>query len=209
MTDATEMPDHTAFLALVPALEAHARFRFRFRRPAERDEAVADAIAHGFVVFVRLRQRGKQPTAFPSAFAKFIVLDVSKGQVGSGKLNRRDILAEPNRRRDQFTVHRLDSQTRDEHCWWRDAAADRRTKVADQAAFNVDFPAWLATLAAAKRKIAEFLAHGYSADATARLVGVTPGRVSQIRRELAVDWNAFHAGRGSAAAPVGGPGPIA
>jgi hypothetical protein len=180
----------------VPGLQAHAHFRFRFRRPADREDAVADTIAHGFAAFVRLRQRGKEPTSFPGAFAKFIILDVSKGRAVGGRLNNRDVLAEPNRRRDQFTVFRLGSQTQDDHCWWREAAADRRTTVADQAAFNVDFPAWLATLAATKRRIAEFLAHGYAVDATARLVGVTPGRVSQVRRELAANWKAFHAGAG-------------
>jgi len=192
MTAATALPDHTAFLALVLALETRARFRFRFRSPADREDAVADVVAHGFSAFGRLRRRGMQPAAFPGAFAKFVVLEVAKGLRVGGRVSGRDVLSETHRRRGRFVVRRMDDSTPDGHAWWRDLAADRRIDVADQAAFNLDFPAWLSNLTVTKRRIAELLAYGHSGDVTARLVGVTPGRVSQVRRELAAAWHAFH-----------------
>src|SRR5437773_1813638 len=72
--------------------------------------------------------------------------------------------------------------------------ADREEAVADQAAFNIDFPAWLATLPDVKRRVAELLAHGHGTTEAATLAGLSSGRVSQLRRELAAAWSAFHAG---------------
>ncbi|HEX4591359.1 MAG TPA: hypothetical protein VH120_15595, partial [Gemmataceae bacterium] len=193
MNDTNAQSDHAEFLSLLPRLATHARIRFRHLTAADREEAVADAVAYGFVSFVRLVQRGRQPAAFPAAFAKFIVLAAGRGQAVGRRSGGRDVLADRGRR-GGFVVHRLNGPTQGGESWWWDAAADRRTNVADQAAFNVDFPAWLATLAATKRRIAELLAHGNSANVTARLAGVSPGRVSQVRRELVASWTAFHAG---------------
>jgi hypothetical protein len=78
--------------------------------------------------------------------------------------------------------------------WWRDLALDRRGRVDEQAAFNIDFPAWLATLPAVKRRVAEKLARGHGTGEAARVTGVSAGRVSQLRRELADSWFDFHAG---------------
>src|SRR4051812_45522249 len=135
MTAATTLQDHTTFLALVPVLEARAQFRFRFRSSADREEAVAEAVAeavsHGFVTFGRLCRRGIQPAAFPGAFAKFVVLDVAKGLAVGGRVSGRDVLSETHRRRGRFVVRRMDDSTPDGQAWWRDLVADRRPDVAD------------------------------------------------------------------------------
>lgn len=78
--------------------------------------------------------------------------------------------------------------------WWRDLAVDRRVRVDEQAAFNVDFPAWLATLPAVKRRAAELLARGHRTDEVAAAARLSAARVSQLRRELADSWFDFHAG---------------
>ena len=72
------------------------------------------------------------------------------------------------------------------------AIADPRIAVADQAAFNLDFPVWLTTLTKVKRRAAELLASGYTTNAVAQLLRLCPARVSQLRRELAVSWAVFH-----------------
>lgn len=187
--------DHHDFLSLLPGLERHARVHFRHLRPADREEAAADVVAYGFASYLRLRRRGKDPAAFPAAFARFTARAVANGRAVGRGCGTRDVLAPAARRRRGFAVHRLDDPAPPPAGWWRDLLTDPRADVPGQAAFAVDFPAWLATLSVVKRRVARLLAYGYGTGATARLAGVSPGRVSQLRAELAASWAAFHAGR--------------
>jgi hypothetical protein len=194
VTETANPPKHAEFLSLVPGVEAHARIRFRHLNPSDREEAVADAVAYGFASFLRLTRRGKEPTAFPVAFSRFTAQAVSNGRAVGRRFTSRDVMAWPAQRRRGVTVHRFDDPTPDGGGWWRDVAAGSRAGVADQAAFNIDFPKWLSALTAVKRRVAKLLAQGHPTGATAGLVGVSPARVSQIRQELAASWSAFHAG---------------
>jgi FixJ family two-component response regulator len=63
--------------------------------------------------------------------------------------------------------------------------------VPDIVSFRCDFPAWLETLRHRDRRIAETLALGHRTQDVARRFQVSEGRVSQLRRELAVSWKAF------------------
>ena len=77
---------------------------------------------------------------------------------------------------------------------WREwLAEDNRVGPADEAAFRVDFGAWLESLPPRKRQITELLAAGHEGLVVARRVGVSPGRVCQIRPELERNWLAFRA----------------
>jgi hypothetical protein len=192
MTELAPPHGHAAFLSLLPRLQTHARVRFRHLNSSDREEAVADVVAYGFASFLRLIRRGKDPTAFPAVFAHFVARAVANGRGVIRRLSARDLLAA--RPRDERTrVHRLDDPMPGGG-WWRDAALDRRVRVDEQAAFNLDFPAWLATLPAVKRRVAELLARGHGTDEAASRTGLSAGRVSQQRRELADSWFDFHAG---------------
>ena len=63
-----------------------------------------------------------------------------------------------------------------------------------QAAFRTDFPAWRARLGDRDRFVADHLALGHGTGDVARLVGLTPARVSQLRGELRRDYLQFLAG---------------
>ena len=182
--------DQAAFLPILPWVENHAAVQFRHLNPADREEAVAGAVAHAFVSFLAIRARGKDPAAFPSAVATFAVLAVINGRRIEGGSTSRDALDPVSRRKRGHIVHAIHS--RSAIGWWRDAIADPRIAVADQAAFNLDFPVWLTTLTKVKRKAAELLASGYTTNAVAQLLRLCPARVSQLRRELAVSWAVFH-----------------
>jgi len=186
--------DQTEFLGLLPAIATHARIHFRYLRANDRDEALCDAVANAFVAFVRLKVRGKNPNEFPSALARYAALGVRNGRHVGRPSTTRDVLSRQSQRRRGFAVHGFDDLTPNGTAWWRDAVHDSRVNVASQAAFNVDFPSWLETLPVHKRKVATLLARGFRTDSTARLINISPGRVSQIRRELAASWEAFHAG---------------
>ena len=86
-----------------------------------------------------------------------------------------------------FTLVSLDSgdealaETSGEGAWREWLAEDRRVTPADEACFRLDFEAWLAGLPARKRRVAELLAEGHEGVVVARLVGISPGRVCQLR----------------------------
>jgi DNA-binding NarL/FixJ family response regulator len=191
MTELAPVPVHAAFVSLVPRLQTHARIRFRHLRPVDREEAVAEVVAYGFASFLRLKARGKDPTTFPAVFAHFVARAVANGRGVVPRLSARDLLGRP--RGERVTVHKLGDPMPDGG-WWRDLALDRRVRVDEQAAFNLDFPAWLATLTAVKRHVAELLARGHATDEAASRTGLSASRVSQLRRELADSWFDFHAG---------------
>ena len=190
MTELAPRPVHAAFVSLMPLLQTHARVRFRYLNPTDREEAVADVVAYGFASFLRLKERGKDPTAFPAVFAHFVAKAVANERGIVRRLSARDLLARS--RGERVTVHKLDDPMPGGG-WWRNLALDRRVRVDEQAAFNIDFPAWLASLSAVKRRVAELLARGHATDEAARVTGLSSGRVSQLRRELADSWFDFHA----------------
>jgi hypothetical protein len=191
MIELVSNPVHAAFESLLPRLRTHARVRFRHLNPSDREEVVADVIAYGFASFLRLAERGKDPAAFPAVFAHFVAKAVANGRRVTPRLSTRDLLGRP--RAARAAVHKLDDPMPDGG-WWRDLAVDRRVRVDEQAAFNVDFPAWLATLPAVKRRAAELLARGHRTDEVAAAARLSAARVSQLRRELADSWFDFHAG---------------
>jgi hypothetical protein len=66
-----------------------------------------------------------------------------------------------------------------------------RTPVPDQVAFRLDFPAWLNTLSDRDRRVVEDLMQGERTLDVARKHGLSPGRVSQLRREFLTRWRLF------------------
>jgi hypothetical protein len=70
-------------------------------------------------------------------------------------------------------------------------AENKRTTPADLAAFKIDFGAWLPSLPGRTRRMAEDLAMGERTGDVARKHGVSPSRVSQLRRELQRSWEEF------------------
>jgi hypothetical protein len=62
---------------------------------------------------------------------------------------------------------------------------------ADIACARIDIDAWLHSLPRRDRKVAQFLSLGHRTTDAARKFGVSNGRVSQLRRELAQSWRSF------------------
>ena len=193
MTRVTVAAVHDEFLSLLPAVETHAGIHFRHLSATDREEAIADAVAYAFDSFRRLRWRGKDPADFPVTFSRFTARAVANGRAIGRMRSTRDVMARTAQCRRGFTVQSLDACSPDGCGWWRDVIADDRASVPDQASVNIDFAAWLSTLTASKQRTAQFLVEGHSTGETAELVGVSPGRISQLRRELASDWLTFMA----------------
>jgi hypothetical protein len=75
--------------------------------------------------------------------------------------------------------------------WQELLVEDRRSRPADVAALRIDFSEWLRGLSRRVRRIAGLLASGETTSAVAKLVGLTCGRISQLRRELERSWKMF------------------
>src|ERR1700704_6029634 len=94
-----------------------------------------------------------------------------------------------------FHVEHLNSN------WIDTMVEDKRASVADQVAAKMDVGAWLATLTRRTRQIAKDLAFGCSTSEVARMHGVSPGRISQLRRKLEDSWVTFQKENVPALAP--------
>jgi hypothetical protein len=75
---------------------------------------------------------------------------------------------------------------------WRDwIVADNRCTPAEEAAFRLDFAAWLASLPARRRRMAELLSLGYGTGEVAKELGITAPAVTQARAWLERSWRRF------------------
>lgn len=184
--------DQIEFLAILPAIEGRASAAFRHLSACDRDEATADAVAGAWLAYLRLRRRGKRPIEFPVAFARYAVQSVRNGR-GLGRCcHSRDVLSPIARVRRGFAVSFVGATEGDSDPWWGEAFADPKASVPCRAAFNIDFPGWLAGLSKMKRRVVTLLGKGFTTTEVAQECGVSCARVSQLRRELARSWADFH-----------------
>src|SRR5262249_44727046 len=146
-------------------------------------------------------RRGRDAALFPSALATFAARAVANGRRLCGQERANDVLSPRSQRRRGYVVCTLPAVEAQSFNPFSEALADNtRSPVPDHVAFRLDFPAWLATLDARKRAIAEDMALGHRTGELARVYGLTAGRVSQLRQEFCDDWNRFIGDRVAGAA---------
>ena len=182
-----------AFLQLLPQLRARAKFAFRFVRcPQGRDDAVAETVALAWQSYLRLVERGKDPAAFVSRFADYAARAVRRGRRVCGQEAGQEVLSPRAQARHDFAVLRLLQRTTLNGSPLEEALLDNAvTPPPEAAAFRIDFPAWLATWPERDRRLIEALGLGERTLALADQFGLTPGRISQKRREYHGDWLRF------------------
>lgn len=182
---------HDGFMALVPAIQRHARVAFRHLDPDSREEMIQEVVCNSCRAYARLVELNKVDLAYAGALARFGVAQARTGRRTGGKLNCRDILSPYCQQKKHFSVERLDRYESDEDGWAEAIVEDRTAGPAEIAAMRLDFSAWLSILPHRLRRIATFLGRGETTQAAARRFRVSPGRVSQIRRELFSAWHTF------------------
>ncbi len=190
------------FTAALPTITSAARYAFRRRRYQDRAEAVAEAQACAWKAWRGLVERGKDPVAVGVwGIAGYAIRHVLNGRrIGNrgGGRGSRDVFHFKAQAACGFKVVGLGRDAerepgRGSDAWKEWLACDNRVGPADEAAFRVDFEAWLGSLPDRKRRVAELLAEGHEGVVVARLVGIVPSRVTQLRSELAANWRAFQA----------------
>ena len=184
--------DQSEFLVLLPVIITYTRRAFRHLNPADREEATAEVVALAFREFVRLRARARDPAGFPTVLARFSALAVHNGRRVGSTMASRDVMSVARRRAGTRVTSYEEEATTEDRAVTELLPSDPRGRVPDVVAFRIDFPAWLRRLTPVRRRTALLLAAGFGTDEVAAGTGVSAGRVSQLRRELADDWHRFH-----------------
>jgi hypothetical protein len=196
---------HATFLHILPRVERHGRVYFRHLCPDRKADALQEMRAMAWKWLLQMHERGKDPTCFLKAFTTFLARAVNSGRRLAGMAKAKDVLNPHAQRRHGFQVERLPTSLRSghEHLYasplgqeLQDELEERLcdntlTPVPDQVQFRVDFPAWLKTLTPRERRIVRGMMRNERTIDLSKRFDVSPGRISQMRRELHDDWMRF------------------
>ncbi len=191
---------HAAFEAMLPVIEAHAKFAFRHLRAEAREEAIQAVVCNACDAYAELVENGKADRAYPTVLARYAVAQVKDGRRLGGHLNCKDISSEYCQQKKSLILERLDKFNTEEQGWDEILVEDKHAGPAETAIVRIDFAAWLQFLPRRLRKVATFLANGETTTAAAKRFRVSAGRISQIRRELLSAWRRFQGEEPAAAA---------
>jgi hypothetical protein len=179
---------HADFLPLKAKVERHARVFFRHLPATDREEATSDCVAVAFASFIRLKARGRNPSDFPSWMAHWAALIVMDGR----QVSSTDVLCPRAQRRHGFRVESLTRDRKRQANTFEEMLQDNtRTPPSEQAAFRIDFTNWVAAHSHQDRQLIHELSRGERTSDLAQKYGITPGRVSQKRRQFNDAWQEF------------------
>jgi hypothetical protein len=190
------------FTTHLPAVENAVRWAFRHwrgLRQQDYEEALAEARAAAWSAWCGLLSRGKDPVQVGvHAIANNAVRYVLHGRKVANRSGGRGAMDVYHRKAQAacgFKITSLDGNGQPAGkttSGWREwIVSDNRCTPAAEAAFRLDFSAWLASLPRRRRLTAELLAQGYGTLEVARAVGISAAAVSQARSWLAESWRRF------------------
>ena len=173
------------FLAMLPEIKQRLRAEFWQLAPEAREDAIEEAIVHSLLSYCRLHEQGRAEVATPMSLAWYSARQIKRGRPSVGSMNSKEPLSRYAQIGNGIQIEPLGSN-------WMDAMVeDKKAAVPDQVAAKIDVAAWFATLTERTTEIAKDLAFGFSTSEIAKKHGVTPGRISQLRRTLKESWSAF------------------
>ncbi len=196
-----EDEEHVVFLRFLPTIETHARIRFRNLPPSEQEDALAEAVAAAFCIYMSAHRRGRVHRINPFMLARFAVQQVRTGRrVGGTRDSSRDALSWRAQRRHGFEVHRVGLarectfdclSPKQDPVWRLMLLEDRQTPVAEQVQFRIDWSSFLSAQTDRTRRIAAMLAEGHRRVDVAEHFGMTGSAVTQRGHRLRRDWERF------------------
>jgi hypothetical protein len=171
-------------------IEQHARIQFRDIRCSQRkDDCISETVGLAWVWWTRLRQKGQDPRQFVSALASFAVRAVRSGRRVCGSERSKDVLSPVAQRKHQFSVSHLPASLTENTL--AEALADSTSDVVDQVHFRLDFPAWVSLLSSRDQSIIADMLQSERTSALADKYGLSPARISQLRKKYEEDWTSF------------------
>ena len=165
---------------------------------------IAEAVALCWKWFRNAVAKGKDAASFVTAMAKFAARAVRYGRTVCGQQPARDVMSVTARIRHGVIVERFGSgrihrqllrgvmggQHQQEA--FEDALTENTvTPMPEQVVFRIDWPRFVAAQSPRDRRMMAFLAAGNSNNDAAKKFGLTPGRVSQLRRSWSEAWQTF------------------
>jgi hypothetical protein len=183
-----------AFVTVIlPKIQYYGRVAFRDLDADRREEATAEMTAICWLWFMRLAARGKDATQFPSVLASLAARAVRSGRRLCGKGRSKEALSGLTQKRHGFVVQTLphEETCRDDNPVILALHDNTQSAVPDQVAFRLDFPAWVQTYPERKRRVMYDLMMGERTRDVSRKHRLSPGRISQMRREFMDEWSRF------------------
>jgi hypothetical protein len=197
---------HDQFVALLPKLHTHAAIYFRgIQCPDRKADTINEMIALAWRWFLRLKEKGKDISKFTMVFVYLVAKAVKSGRRICGQEKSKDVLSRLAQQRHNFTVESLPTSTRvaHEHLYGEphgqrklDSYEERLqdnliSPIPDQVQFRIDFPSWLATLTPRERRLIRAMARNERTSDLSKEFEVSPGRISQMRKEFQKGWERF------------------
>lgn len=182
------------FLTIYPQVLRHAHFVFRSLKDFNRfEDCVQETLCLCWLWCCRLWEQGKDAREFPTTLASYATRHVRSGRSFVGrKTYRSDALSPLAQAIHGFLTQALPGVEAQAGSPWQAALQDNtQSSVDEQAAFRIDFPAWLGTLSDRNRSVAEDMAIGDTTLELSSRYGLSAGRVSQLRTEFCRDWRSF------------------
>jgi hypothetical protein len=186
---------HASFLEILPRIITHGEVYFRFLTcPIAREDAIAEMVAVAWNWHLRLAQRGKDLSEFVSALATYAARAVNSGRRLTGMEKPKDVLSPRAQREHHFAVEKLPDYRILSNTPLAEALRDNtQTPIPEQVAFRTDFPAWRLTRTERDRRVVDDLMLGERTRDVANRYGLSPSRISQLRRDFYHDWAQFTA----------------
>jgi hypothetical protein len=185
---------HATFLAdILPRVEQHGRVYFRHIKCShQKEELLAEMRGLAWKWYVGLVRRGKDVLAFVSALANYAARAVNSGRRVCGHERKKDVLSPVAQRLHGFAVGKLPDFSTLDGSPLEEALIDNTVSpVPEQVAFRLDFPAWRLTHGDRDRSLIDALMLGGRTKEVSRLFGLSPGRISQKRRQFLESWRRF------------------
>ncbi len=180
----------TEFEKLLPAIRTQTRFAIRHLIGDAQEEAQQEIVATACLMFARLHRKGRAEDATASSLVRFAVRRYRIGRRMAERTNVSDATSPACRARRGVRVESLVCAGSSDS--WEDLLVeDHRVSPADLAASRLDFRAFMATLDRRRQQIAEMLGKGETTQDAARFFGLSPARISQLRREFKIAWDQF------------------
>lgn len=199
-------PLHARFEALLPRIQRHGEVYFRdVKCPVKKADYIAEMVALVWKWIVQLAQKGRDGFQFPMALARYAACAVRCGRKLAGMAKAKDVMNEMAQQRHRFKVEALPFSISRSHENFYAAVRgqremdvfeerlidNRKSPVAEQAAFRIDFGAWLQSLTPRERRLIKAMARNERTKDLARQFEVSAARISQLRREFMEGWRRY------------------